>query len=202
VECQLRLAGHDEAVVAGALELHRRFDEWAHRPPAQCGRKLAVDLKTYADEPWWSLVWFGDRLLGERGRRLWIEEMDFDPIPVFERVRAPTLLFYGEADPWTPVTPSIDAWRAARGDQVQIVVVPDARHDMSNPSPLLADPNEDDSRRGAHAATDALALVVDLVKRRWTTQTTRGRPYAYQCGLATRREAAGPPRCGGPLKRW
>ena len=126
--------------------------------------------------------------------------MDFDPIPVFERVRAPTLPFYGEADSWTPFTPSIGAWRTARGDQVQIVVVPDARHDMSNPSPLLADPNKDDSRRGAHAATDALALVVDLVKRRWTTQTTRGRPYAYQCGLARRREAGGAAAMRRPLE--
>jgi hypothetical protein len=36
--------------------------------------------------------------------------------------------------------------------------------------------------------------------RRWIRPATGGSPYAYQCGAGTRREAAGPPRCGGPLE--
>ena len=138
VACQLRLARFDEVVVARALELRRRFNNWVHTPAPSTGEQLAADLRTYTGEPWWPHVWLPDVLLDDEGRRLWIEEMDFDPLPVFERVRVPTLLFYGEADSWTPVAPSVDAWRAARGDEVKIVVVPGAEHDMSMPDGSLA----------------------------------------------------------------
>jgi alpha-beta hydrolase superfamily lysophospholipase len=53
-------------------------------------------------------------------------------------VRVPVLLFYGEADSWTPVEPSIEAWRAARGTEAEIVVVPGAEHDLTLPDGTLA----------------------------------------------------------------
>ena len=64
--------------------------------------------------------------------------MDFDPQPVFAQVRVPTLAFYGEADSWTPVAASIEAWRQARGDEVEIVVVPGAEHDLTLPDGTLS----------------------------------------------------------------
>jgi hypothetical protein len=57
--------------------------------------------------------------------------MDFDPRPVFARVRAPALMFYGEDDAWTPVDQSVQAWREARGSAVDIVVVPEASHELT-----------------------------------------------------------------------
>ncbi len=131
VECQLRLAGFGEDVVARALDLRRRFEEWVHAGTSERAEQLAADLLSGLDEPWWSQVWLPPGLLDEEGRRLWIEEMDFDPRPVFARVRVPTLLFYGEDDSWTPVEPSVAAWRAARGDEVEIVVIPEAEHDLT-----------------------------------------------------------------------
>jgi uncharacterized protein len=83
-------------------------------------------------------VWLPPGLLDDEGRRLWIEEMDFDPRPVFARVRVPTLLFYGEADSWSPVGPSVAAWHAARGDEVEIVVLPEADHDLTLPDGSFA----------------------------------------------------------------
>jgi pimeloyl-ACP methyl ester carboxylesterase len=77
-------------------------------------------------------------LLDEESRGLWIEEMDFDPRPIFERVRVPTLLFYGEADSWIPVPESIEEWRAVRGDDVDIVVIPQAGHDLTLSDGMLA----------------------------------------------------------------
>jgi alpha-beta hydrolase superfamily lysophospholipase len=41
--------------------------------------------------------------------------MDYDPEPVIAQVRCPTLLFYGEADEWTPAEDSIAVWRRAVG---------------------------------------------------------------------------------------
>ena len=95
-------------------------------------------LSAGIDEPWWGQVWLPPTLLDEEGVRLWIEEMDFDPRLSFARVRVPALLFYGEADSWSPVGPSVEAWRAARRDEAEIVVIPGAEHDLTLPDGSLA----------------------------------------------------------------
>jgi len=138
VEKQLRLAGYGDEAVDKALELRRRFEEWIHTRAPEPDDQLAADLGAALDEPWVGQLWLPPTLLDDEGVRLWIEEMDFDPRPVFARVRVPTLSFYGEADSWTPVEPSVEAWRAARGGDVEIVVVPGAEHDMTLPDGSLA----------------------------------------------------------------
>ena len=138
VEKQLRLAGYGDDVVARALDLRRRFEDWVHTRAPAPDERLAADLWAGIDEPWWGQVWLPPTLLDEEGLRLWVEEMDFDPRPVFAQVRVPTLLFYGEADSWTPVESSVEAWRTARGDEVEIVVIPEAEHDLTLPGGSLA----------------------------------------------------------------
>jgi uncharacterized protein len=136
VERQLRLAGYGDEVVECALDLRRRFEAWVHRPEPD--DELAAALWDGVDEPWWGQAWLPPALLDEESRRLWIEEMDFDPRPSFAQVRVPALLFYGAEDSWTPVEPSVEAWRAARGDQVEIVVVKGAEHDLTLPDGTFA----------------------------------------------------------------
>ena len=138
VERQLRLAGYGEEIVERALELRRRFEEWVHTRAPEPDEALAAELWDGIDEPWWGQVGLPPGLLDEEGLRLWIEELDFDPRPVFARVRVPTLLFYGAEDSWTPVEPSVQAWRAARGSEVDVVVVPGAEHDLTLPDGSLA----------------------------------------------------------------
>jgi uncharacterized protein len=138
VERQLGLAGYGRDVVERALDLRRRFTDWVHGYARESDEQLAAELLAGVDERWWSQVFLPPGLLDEEGRRLWIEEMDFDPRPVFARVRVPTLLFYGEADSWTPVEPSIAVWRAARGDDVEVVVIPGAEHDLTLPDGTFA----------------------------------------------------------------
>jgi pimeloyl-ACP methyl ester carboxylesterase len=119
---QLRLAGYGEDVVAKVLELRRRFERWVHGEPAD---GLEQALRDMLDEPWLELAFLPPALLDDEGRRLWIEEMDFDPRPVFAQVSCPTLLFYGSDDSWSPVAPSIEAWRGTGAD---VVVVDGADH--------------------------------------------------------------------------
>ena len=136
VERQLRLAGYGDEVVERALDLRRRFEAWVHRPEPD--DELAAALWDGVDEPWWGQAWLPPALLDEESRRLWIEEMDFDPRPSFAQVRVPALLFYGAEDSWTPVEPSVEAWRAAPADEVEIVVVPGAEHDLTLPDGTFA----------------------------------------------------------------
>jgi len=138
VERQLKLSGYGDDVVDRALGLRRQFDDSVHTQGHQRDEQLATELRAALDEPWWPHVWLSPTLLDEESQRLWIEEMDFDPRPTFARVRVPTLLFYGEADSWTPVDSSITAWREARGDEVEIVVIPEAEHDLTLPNGTLS----------------------------------------------------------------
>jgi pimeloyl-ACP methyl ester carboxylesterase len=138
VERQLRLAGYDEDVVRRSLELRRRFERWVHTIAPEPDEELAAELWAGIDEPWWGQAWLPPTLLDEEGLRLWIEEMDFDPRPVFGQVRVPALLFYGAEDSWSPVVASVEAWRAARGPEVEIVVVPGAEHDLTLPDGSFA----------------------------------------------------------------
>jgi uncharacterized protein len=138
VEQQLRLAGYGDDVVERALDLRRRFEHWVHTQAPGPDEQLAADLSAGADEPWWGQVWLPPTLLDEESVRLWVEEMDFDPRPVFAQVRVPTLLVYGAEDSWTPVEASVEAWRAARGSDVEVVVVPGAEHDLTLPDGRFA----------------------------------------------------------------
>jgi pimeloyl-ACP methyl ester carboxylesterase len=138
VERQLRLSGYGDDVVAQALDLRRRFEDWVHTRAPAPDDELAAALWAAVDEPWAGQLWLPPTLLDEESCRLWIEEMDFDPRPAFARTRVPALLFYGEADSWTPVQASVEAWRAARGEAVDIVVVPEAEHDLTLPDGRLA----------------------------------------------------------------
>jgi len=138
VERQLRLAGYGDDAVESALALRRRFEHWVHTIAPERDEQLAADLLAALDEPWVGQLWLPPELLDEEGLRLWIEEMDYDPRPSFAQVRVPTLLFYGAEDSWTPVDPSIEAWRAARGSEAEVVVVPGAEHDLTLPDGRFA----------------------------------------------------------------
>jgi pimeloyl-ACP methyl ester carboxylesterase len=137
-ERQLRLAGYGDDVVERALDLRRRFEHWIHSQAPEPDEALAADLWAAIDEPWAGQLWLPPTLLDDEGVRLWIEEMDFDPRPIFARVRVPTLSFYGANDSWAPVEASAEAWRAERGDQVEVVVVPGAEHDLTLPDGSVA----------------------------------------------------------------
>ena len=139
---QLRLAGYGEDVVSKALDLRRRFEDHVHGIGREQEDELRADLLSALDEDWFGQLFLPPVTLDEEGCALWIEEMDFDPRPVFAQVRVPALAFFGAADSWTPVDPSVEAWREARGDKVEIVVIPDAEHELTLPDGSLSEEYE------------------------------------------------------------
>jgi uncharacterized protein len=133
---QLELAGYGTDVVSRALGLRRRFEDHIHDRPVD-EEALAADLAAAVDEEWSSHLWLPPTLLDEEGKRLWIAEMDFDPEPIFARVRVPALLFFGERDSWSPVPESVETWRRAKPD-AEVVVIPEAEHDLTFPDGTIA----------------------------------------------------------------
>jgi uncharacterized protein len=124
----LEQAGYGPDVVERADALRLQLEAWVHDagPPP--------DLAGAADEPWFPLAYLPPHTLDEEERKSWVEEMDFDPRPVFAAVRVPVLAFYGELDSTSPVQPSVTAWPPI----ATVVVIPEAEHSLSLPGGMLA----------------------------------------------------------------
>jgi pimeloyl-ACP methyl ester carboxylesterase len=80
------------------------------------------------EKPWWK-AWFPADVPDDSAREEVRAELDFDPAPIFARVRVPTLLVYGDQDEWIPAEESIASWRDARGGELDVVVIRGAGHE-------------------------------------------------------------------------
>lgn len=117
---QLRRNGHgDDEALRELSELREALEDAVRSRGHLAAAQAVVDR--YADRPWFSLAYVPRRLAPSTG---W-PDMDFDPAPILAEVRCPVLLFYGEEDEWTPVGPSIAAWRraAAKAGNTDLTVV-------------------------------------------------------------------------------
>lgn len=120
-----RDAGFDDDAVGRLVALRQVVDEWRRGRVSREHAQRAVDEAS--EEPWFEHAYVR-RTLGDA---VW-PDMDFDPEPVFSRVRTPLLLFYGEDDEWQPIDASIAAWRRAAkraaNEDVTIVRLAGTRH--------------------------------------------------------------------------
>jgi len=147
---QMHHAGYDEAAVDRAVGLRDRFAAWA---AGADDASLNHDLAAASREPWWELVYLRSRLPGDRARRAWNKEMSLDPLPIFGRIRVPTLLFNGSCDEWIPVDESLVNWRSLGVPNLETVVIEGAAHDMTMPSGEISPIYDDSLKRwlAAHA---------------------------------------------------
>lgn len=133
---QLRGAGYDETVVTRALDLRFRYEARVHGAHGD-DLRLRADLRQAALEPWFEKIYIPGKLPGEDDVLAWIDEMDFDPRPVFEQVRVPSLALYGGADAVSPVAESVVAWQSSGAD-VEVHVIDRASHDLTLADGTLA----------------------------------------------------------------
>lgn len=119
---QLRQQGYSERDVADATEARRTY-EAALRGEASPARAQDA-LDDAAQQAWGALAGLPRRF---RGPGTWTD-MDFDPVPVYERINCPVLAVWGEADPWIPVDASEAALRCAIGDRLTVLRLPATGH--------------------------------------------------------------------------
>jgi pimeloyl-ACP methyl ester carboxylesterase len=122
--------GYDKAVIEEALRLRATVEALAKREATVEAVKPLID-KARA-EPWFADAWIPD--LEELDWR----DMDLDLAPLISQVRAPTLLLFGERDPWIPIRESISIWEKAAppGLDLTIEIIPGVGHEMLAGDPL------------------------------------------------------------------
>ena len=138
IERELQSRGIDPAAIAEAMEW---IDERTHRLLAgEQVEDVLADQQRLADRSWYAgTTEYFDNLpaLTFLSRLL-----DFDPVPVLQRVSCPVLALLGAADTLVPIAPSVAAYAEnlpkLPGDPHGIAVFPRADHGL-----FTADPNPD-----------------------------------------------------------
>jgi uncharacterized protein len=104
---QLRRHGYGDDDLRQLAELRAGVEAYLRGQRDRASTQALVDGA--AERPWFPLVYIAPEL-PEPGA--W-HDMDFEPEPIFGRVRCPVLAFYGETDEWMPIDESVAAWQRA-----------------------------------------------------------------------------------------
>ena len=102
---QVRRGGYDDRAQTEAVEVWSALESFLRGERSHDEAQTVID--TFADRPWFPLL----TMPTELPRDATWHDIDFDPRQYIEGVRCPIHLFYGTEDEWTPVEPSIRAWR-------------------------------------------------------------------------------------------
>ena len=131
IAIRLRASGYDDETVAKALAINEQLFDYQRT--GEGGEELRAILAAVRGERWFSDA----EDLPETVHPIddyawWRSVMDFDPLPVWERVRVPVLLLKGGADDRSAAEPMrtriSDALRRGGNLDVTVRIFPDADH--------------------------------------------------------------------------
>jgi pimeloyl-ACP methyl ester carboxylesterase len=125
----LRINAYPDAVVEQAVNARKTVDSYLRGNTNRAVAQKALD--SVRGQPWFRLIYMDDNLADPRDSS-WLRQMQFDPMPILDRVEAPVLMVYGQADPWIPVGLSVERLgaTAAKHRNVEIKVIDGADHTM------------------------------------------------------------------------
>jgi uncharacterized protein len=133
----LRIRGYSQADIDLAVTARKAVDDFERGRLDRATAQARVDAA--AAKPWFDLIYM-DRTFHDPDKSGWAREIRHDPMTILPRVKAPTLIIYGAADPWVPARLSMERLRgsAAEHPNITAVVIAGADHDMSLTTSLAA----------------------------------------------------------------
>lgn len=151
----LRVGGQPQAVIDRAIRARTTVDDYVR------GKRSRSDAAAaeagVRGEPWYDQLW----LKGNIDDPEWKQQIEADPLRALKGSHVPTLILFGQADPWVPVAPSLVALHshAAGLKQVTVQVIDGADHAMMLDVPPA---QQLDTRFATQAAPDAPAYFATL----------------------------------------
>ena len=126
----LRIHGYSQADIDLAVAAREAVDEFERGKLDRATAQQRLDAA--ATKPWFDLIYM-DRTFRDPDNSAWARAIQHDPVAMLSRVKAPTFIIYGAADPWVPARLSVERLRAsaAQHPNVTSVVIAGADHDMS-----------------------------------------------------------------------
>jgi uncharacterized protein len=133
-EVKLRARGYSQADVAGAMALLKLANAYTRSQSDADWERFQRELAKAQDQPWFSEL---DRfpITLPRESPAWNDpDLDYDPVPLLERLRVPVLMVLGEKDELTPVEQTARltsrALRKAGNTDYAIREIPGANHSL------------------------------------------------------------------------
>lgn len=125
----LRIHNYPDAVIEKAVNARKAVDSYLRGNADRAAAQQALD--SVRAQPWFPLIYMNHKLADPRDSS-WLRQMQFDPIPILDQIKAPVLIVYGQADPWIPVGLSVERLQAfaAKHPNLEIKVVEGADHTM------------------------------------------------------------------------
>lgn len=127
-EYELRKRGFPEEALRQMSELHALVNKY-YRGKADRSQ-VQKKLDASRQETWFPFAYLDEGLPEDPTVEKWYQEMDFDPLPIIQNVHVPTLLLYGDQDPWVPIAKSIAVWKEHGPHDLTIHQIKDANHFM------------------------------------------------------------------------
>lgn len=122
----LRIKGVPEQSVQRVIAARTAVDQFTmgKLPRAQAAAAEA----SIVGEPWYRDTY----IRGNIDDPAWRKQIESDPLAALDQSRVPTLIMYGQGDPWVPVAGSLTALKrsAARHPHVEVRVIEGADHAM------------------------------------------------------------------------
>jgi pimeloyl-ACP methyl ester carboxylesterase len=129
---ELEDAGFTGASLSEAMDLYRKWLDTARS--GKGWDTLAPAMAAAKNQPWFPALDL------PHDRNFWLYKWyppvgNFNPLPLWERVKVPVLLVYGEQDRNTPIAPSLagigHALREARNPDFTPLIIPGAAHNLT-----------------------------------------------------------------------
>lgn len=161
----LRIRGQPQAVIDRAIRARTIVDDYARGRRSRAEAEAAeADVRS---EPWYDRIW----LKGNIDDPEWRQQISADPLRALEGSKVPTLIIFGQADPWVPVAASLSSLkaRAASLPQVTTRVIDDADHAMMLGVPPAKQIDTEFATQAAPTAPAYFALLG------WWLQATVGK---------------------------
>jgi hypothetical protein len=127
-EFELQEKKFSDEALRQMLELRGLVDEY-YRGKADRS-KVQGKLEMFQKEAWFPFAYLDDDLPEDPTNDKWYQVMDFDPVPVIQKVSVPVLLLFAEDDPWVPIAKSITRWKENGPGNLSIHQIEDANHFM------------------------------------------------------------------------
>lgn len=122
----LRIRKEPQAVIDRAVAARTIVDNYAR---GRRSRKEAEAAEAgVRSAPWYNQIW----LKGNIDDPEWRQQIDADPLLALKGSKVPTLIVFGQADPWVPVAASLSSLKARAAELPQITtrVIDGADHAM------------------------------------------------------------------------
>ena len=127
-EFELREKGFPEGAITQMLELRGLVDKYFRGKVDRY--KVQKRLDVLCKERWFPFAYLDGSLPEDPTIEKWHQEMDFDPLPIIQKIDVPVLLLYGERDAWVPISKSIARWKEYGPKNLSIYQIKDANHFM------------------------------------------------------------------------